>query len=359
LQEPGLRRTVERMSKGSQRQVADIRGVLRFVQQVANAGTVELVYEAALNSISENFKPDRSFVALVDSENAPPIAHAPQPGWLSDVVLSIHAGEKIVGRFVLQYDAPHAFSEHDCALIEVTAALTGFAIDRVQALDAKKKKDELVAMATHELRSPITAIMGAAFLLRSGIDDDCIRAVDMIERNVRAEVTLIEELLQVCQLEARRVELHLKTVDLVSVLEKVVEEVQPIAASRNTLLHTRFQSPLTMNGDSQRLWQIFWNLLTNSVRFAPNGKVEITAASDSTVMTVCVRDNGIGISQDQLAHIFEPFHQAHSPAEINTYGGIGLGLTIVKDLVAMHGGTISAESDGLGKGACFRVSFPG
>ena len=115
-----------------------------------------------------------------------------------------------------------------------------------------------------------------------------------------------------------------------------------------------------MNGDSQRLWQIFWNLLTNSVRFAPNGEVKISAASDSTLMTVCVRDNGTGISQDQLPHIFEPFHQAHIPAEANnTYGGLGLGLTIVKDLVAMHGGSISAESDGLGMGACFTVSFPG
>ena len=359
MQESVLHRTVEPMSKGSQRQVADMRSVLRFVQQLENAGTVAQVYEAALNSTSENFKPDRSFVALVDSENALPIAHAPQPGWLSDVVVSIHAGEKIVGKFVLQYNVPHAFSEQDCALIEVTAALTGLALDRVQAHDAKKKKDELVAMATHELRSPITAIMGAAFLLRSGIDDDRSRAVDMIERNVRAEVTLIEELLQVCQLDARKVELHLKTVDLVSVLEKVIEEVQPIAASRNTLLHTQFQRPLTMNGDSQRLWQIFWNLLTNSVRFAPNGEVAITAASDSTVMTVCIRDNGIGISQDQLPHIFEPFHQAHIPTEANTYGGMGLGLTIVKDLVAMHGGTISAESDGLGMGACFTVSFPG
>ena len=354
-----MRRTVEGMSKGSQRQVADIRSVLRFVERLANAGTVEQVYEAALNSISENFKSDRSFVALVESEKALPITHAPEPGWLSDVVVSIHAGGKTVGKFVLQYDVPHAFSETDCGLIEVTAALTGFAIDRIQALDAKKKKDELVAMATHELRSPITAIMGAAFLLRSGIDGDGIRAVEMIERNVRAEVTLIEELLQVCQLDARKVELHLKSLDLVSVLEKVIEEVQPIAASRNTLLHTQFQHPLIMNGDSQRLWQIFWNLLTNSVRFAPNGEVKITAASDSTLMTVCVRDNGIGISQDQLPHIFEPFHQAHIPVEVNTYGGMGLGLTIVKDLVAMHGGTISAESDGLGLGTCFTVSFPG
>ena len=191
--------------------------------------------------------------------------------------------------------------------------------------------------------------------IKAGSRDGLISAT---ESGCGESLKLLAELLQVCQLDARKVQLHLKSVDLVSVLEKVIEELQPIAASRNTLLHTRFQRPLTMNGDSQRLWQIFWNLLTNSVRFAPNGEVEITAALDSTVMTVCVRDNGIGISQDHLPHIFEPFHQAHIPAEANTYGGVGLGLAIVKDLVAIHGGTIAAESDGLGKGVCFRVSFP-
>ena len=346
------------MSKGSHRQVPDIHGVLQFVDQLAIAGSVEQVYATALNSVSEIFAPDRSFVALVESENAAPIAHPLKVGWLSDVVVTIHAGIEIVGKLVLQYNAPHAFSDADLTLIEVIAALTGLAIERVQAVGAQKKKDELVAMAAHELRSPLTAIMGAAFLLRSGRNDDHARALAMIDRNVRAEVTLIEELLQVCQLDARKVELHVSTLDLASVLENVVEEVQPIAAASNTLLLSEFQHPLTMDGDSQRLWQIFWNLLTNSVRFAsPNGAVEIRAAADSSLLTVCIRDNGIGISEDQLPHIFEPFRQAHIPVA-HAYTGLGLGLAIVKDLVTMHGGTVAAESDGPGKGTCFTVSFP-
>jgi signal transduction histidine kinase len=346
------------MSKGSQRHVPNIRAVLRFTEALANAGTVEQVYEAALNSISETFAPERSFVALVESENEAPVAHPLQPGWVSDVVVTIHAGGSIAGKFVLQYDVPHAFSDPDIALIEVMASLTGFAIERVKALAAKKTKDELVAMAAHELRSPLTALMGAVFLLRSERHEEHGRALEMIDRNVRAGVTLIEELLQVCQFDARKIELHRSTLDLASVLENVIEEVKPIAAASNTLLHSEFQHPLTMDGDSQRLWQIFWNLLTNSVRFAsPNGEVEVSAASDSSVLTVCIRDNGAGISQDQLPHIFKPFRQAHIPAA-HAYGGLGLGLAIVKDLVALHGGTIAAKSDGPGKGACFTVSFP-
>jgi signal transduction histidine kinase len=320
------------------------------------AGTVDQVYSTALGSIAEIFGPDRSFVALVESENAAPLAHPLKAGWLSDVVVTIHAGGAIVGKFVIQYDAPHAFSDADLALVEVMAALTGFAIERTQALGSKKKKDELIAMAAHELRSPLTAIMGAAFLLRSGRDEG--RALEMIDRNVRAEVTLIEELLQVCQLDARRVDLHISTLDLASVLENVIEEVQPIAAATNTLLLSEFERPLTMDGDSRRLWQIFWNLLTNSVRFAsPNGKVAVSAAAESSALTVCIRDNGIGISEDQLPHIFEPFRQAHIPVT-HAYSGLGLGLAIVKDLVSMHGGTVAAKSDGPGKGSCFTISFP-
>ncbi len=346
------------MSKGSQRQDSSIRTVLRFLEKLANAGTIDQVYEAALTSISEIFAPNRSFVALAESENAAPIARSLQAGWLSEVVVTIHAGGAIVGKFVLQYDVPRAFSDPDLALIDVMVALTGFAIGRAQALGAKRKKDELVAMAAHELRSPLTAIMGANFLLRSGHDGERDRALDMIDRNVRAGVTLIEELLQVCQLDARKVELHMSTLDLAPLLENVIEEVLPLAASSNTVLHSQFQRPLTMNGDSQRLSQIFSNLLTNSIRFAsPNGEVEIFAASDSSLLTVCIRDNGIGISEDQLPHIFEPFRQAHIPVA-HAYSGLGLGLAIVKDLVAMHGGTIAAESDGPGRGACFTVSFP-
>jgi len=146
--------------------------------------------------------------------------------------------------------------------------------------------------------------------------------------------------------------------DLVEVIEKVVDEFQPTAALSRTLVHADLERPLMVRGDAQRLWQIFSNLLTNSVRFAsPNGEVQITSDGGSAGTKICIRDNGIGIGHDQLPYIFERFRQAHV-AQLKPPVGLGLGLAIVKDLVTMHGGTIVAESDGPAKGACFTVSFP-
>ncbi len=113
-----------------------------------------------------------------------------------------------------------------------------------------------------------------------------------------------------------------------------------------------------VRGDARRLWQICWNLLTNCIQFAsPNGEVQIQAYNGSSVLKLCVRYNGIGISPDQLPHIFERFRRGHPP-QLKPYSGFGLGLAIVKDLVTLHGGTIVAESDGPGKGACFTVTLP-
>ncbi|HYR44655.1 MAG TPA: HAMP domain-containing sensor histidine kinase, partial [Terriglobia bacterium] len=265
-------------------------------------------------------------------------------------------------KLILQCEEIRSFSDHDAALIEIIAAQAGFAIERIQQEHATQKeqrqRDELIAMAAHELRSPLTAIVGATFIMRAGRVQDRGRALDIIERNARAQVNLIEELLSACQLDLGRVELQMSQLDLALVLEKVIEEIQPTAAANNTALHFELQRPLMVRGDAQRLWQIFSNLLTNSVRFAsPNGEVRITSDGGSAMTKVCIRDNGIGISEDQLPFIFERFRQAHPPLT-KPYVGLGLGLAIVKDLVTMHGGTIVAESDGPAKGACFTVSFP-
>src|SRR6266516_2288817 len=167
-----------------------------------------------------------------------------------------------------------------------------------------------------------------------------------------------EALLNACQLDAGRIAVEMSTLDLVAVIEKVVDEIQPTAALSRTLLHVDLERPLMVRGDARRLWQICWNLLTNCIQFAsPNGEVQIQAYNGASTVKLCVRDNGIGISQDQLPHIFERFRQGHTP-QLKSYSGLGLGLAIVKDLVILHGGTIVAESAGPGKGACFTVTLP-
>ena len=212
-------------------------------------------------------------------------------------------------------------------------------------------------MAAHELRGPLTAIIGAVHLLRTGRDGDGARAVDIVERNARAQVTLIEELLQVCQLDAGKVELKISTLDVVALLERVIEDIRPTADSNHTRVNTELHGPIMLRADARRLWQIFWNLTANSIRFCPNGELRITASLNLGKARICIQDDGTGIAKDQLPHIFERFHQGHIP-RMKSDSGLGLGLAIVKDLVTLHGGVVTAESDGPGKGACFTVTLP-
>jgi len=182
--------------------------------------------------------------------------------------------------------------------------------------------------------------------------------VDIIERNARLQLTLLEELLHACQVGAGKLELHIETLDLVPILERVIEEIQPTADGKNVVLRSTFHEPIMVRGDAQRLWQIFSNLIANSLRFAfPQTEIWITGNSELDGAKVCIKDDGLGITEDQLPHIFELFRQAHN-GRSKTAGGLGLGLAIVKDLVMLHGGTVTAESEGQGKGACFTVRLP-
>ncbi len=349
------------MFQGAQREAGNLRALLQFIRELMSADSPEDVYAAALDIVQEMFAPDRGFIALSEFVSTASNVDAPRPGFLSDVIVPIHAGDKLAGRIILQYERPRLFSDQDLAIIEIIAAQSGFVLDciyeRNTAREAQHQKDELVAMAAHELRSPLTAILGGTFLLRARREDERVRAVEMIERNARVQLTLIEELLHACQIDAGKVELQIETLDLVSVLERVTDEIQATAEGNNTTVSAELERPIMIRGDAQRLWQIFSNLVSNSVRFAsPNGKVRITGRSNSTGATICVQDDGIGISQDQLPYIFERFRQAHIP-RLKSDGGLGLGLAIVKDLVTLHGGAITATSDGLGKGACFTVKL--
>src|SRR5262249_988944 len=153
------------------------------------------------------------------------------------------------------------------ALLQLIAAQAGFAIEhlhqRQSASKAQERKDELVAMAVHELRSPLTAIVGATSILRRGRDDQRRRALEMIERNAQLEVNLIGDLLQACQFDAGQIRLQVRTLDLIPILEKVIEEIRPTAASHNTVLDAHFEDALIVPGDEQRLWQVFSNLVAN------------------------------------------------------------------------------------------------
>ena len=348
------------MAREAKRDNGDVHLLLRLIREIGTAESVEQIYASALTLVEDAFAPNHAFVALAESgvgdTNEPQL----RPGWLLDPSVPIYSGEKLMGRIMLQYDEPRGFFEHDLAMLEIIAVQAGYFIRHIQerqaANDEHRRKNELIAMAAHELRSPLTAIIGGIHLLRAGRDNENIHPVDIIERNAQAQITLLEELLQVCQLDAGKVELKIATVDVIRILERVIEDIQGTADSNNTRIKTELHGPIMLPGDARRLWQIFWNLIANSIRFCPNGELQITAGLDSGKVKICIQDDGVGIRKDQLPHIFERFRQGHVPRM--KADGLGLGLAIVNDLVALHNGTITAESDGPGTGACLTVLLP-
>jgi signal transduction histidine kinase len=343
------------MSKSVERYGNELRALRNYAETLGYACTVEQVYAFGLNVLSELFDPDTAFIVLSESDSSKQIAILPlRPGLLSEVVFPIRAGETLTGRFMLQYKKPRVFTDTDLLLIEMISLHAGAIIHQ---LHRQQQKDEVIAMAVHELRSPLAGILGGAFMARTQKDRAIEAGIAMVERNARTQAKLVDELLHVSQIDTGKVPLLLKTLDLAAVLDHVVEEAAASAAANNTSCVTSFDRPLKVKGDERRLWQIFSNLLSNAIRFAPNGVVRIGSAMEDGMVKITVIDSGAGIPREHLPHIFERFRQGQS-AKLQPHDGLGLGLSIVKDLVRMHGGTVTAGSDGLGKGANFVVCLP-
>ena len=231
---------------------------------------------------------------------------------------------------------------------------------RSEAEAANRAKDEFLATVSHELRTPLSAILGWAQVMRlKGDSDTLARAFDSIERNARHQVQLIEDLLDLSRITAGKLRLEIQPVDLGPVIGAALETVRPAAAAKAIRLGSSIQPGGTVvMGDPARLQQICWNLLSNAVKFTPS-QGEVTVAVDRTQTTASIRviDSGQGIGSDALPYIFERFRQA-DPSLTRTHGGLGLGLAIVRYLVELQGGSVTAESPGKGLGATFTVTLP-
>jgi signal transduction histidine kinase len=232
---------------------------------------------------------------------------------------------------------------------------------RREAEEASSLKDEFLMTVSHELRTPLTAIHGWARMLLGGAitEGQTVTALKTIERNARAQTRLIDDLLDVSRVVGGNLHLELRDVRVAAVVEHAVDSIRPAAAAKQITLDSRVDAGAgTVHADPERLQQIVWNLLSNAVKFTPNGgRVELHAARAGNDVHITVTDNGAGISPEFLPHVFERFRQQHV-GTTRKYGGLGLGLAIVRHLVALHGGTISAESAGEGRGATFRVRLP-
>lgn len=231
---------------------------------------------------------------------------------------------------------------------------------REAAEQANRVKDEFLAILSHELRSPLNPILGWARLLqtRSWSAEKTARALATIERNAKLQTKLIDDLLDVARILRGKLRLEMTTVNLAFVIRNAIETVQSVAHDKAIALTADLQVVGTVEGDPARLQQVVWNLLTNAIKFTPeNGQVRVQLWQDERRVHLVVTDSGIGIHPEFLPHIFESFRQKDASVT-RQFGGLGLGLSIVRYLVEAHGGTIRADSPGEGQGATFRVSLP-
>lgn len=232
---------------------------------------------------------------------------------------------------------------------------------REQAESVNRIKDEFLAVLSHELRSPLNPILGWTSLLRNGSLDvsKTTYALETIERNVKLQVQLIEDLLDISRILRGKLSLNVMPVDLNVVIKAALETVRLAAEAKSLQIQTILSPTIvTINADAGRLQQVVWNLLSNAVKFTPNGgqiTVELTIAENHAQIEVS--DTGKGINLDFLPYIFEHFRQEDG-ATTRKFGGLGLGLAIARQIVELHGGTIAASSLGLGQGATFTVKLP-
>ncbi|HKG78182.1 MAG TPA: PAS domain-containing sensor histidine kinase, partial [Pyrinomonadaceae bacterium] len=222
-------------------------------------------------------------------------------------------------------------------------------------------KDEFLALLSHELRTPLNAIVGWTQLLKNGrlnpYESD--RAIQTIDRNAKIQATIINELLDMSRIISGKLQLDLQAVDLAGVISAAIDVVRPSADAKHIeLTLTEEPEARLVFGDSGRLQQVAWNLLSNAIKFTPEqGRVDVQLLRMGTNVDLVVTDTGAGIPPEFLPYIFERFRQADT-SEKRTHGGLGLGLSIVRNLVEMHGGSVRAESKGDGCGTRFVVSLP-
>ena len=231
----------------------------------------------------------------------------------------------------------------------------------VRERQANRLKDEFLATLSHELRTPLNAILGWTKLLRSGAvpPGSAERALEKIERNAQVQARLIEDLLEISRIVSGKLRLEFRPVDLVDLCVAATESIRPTAEARGIELQRDFhRGPLPTAGDPDRLQQVVWNLLSNAVKFTPaGGVVTMTLRREGELDEIVVTDTGVGIEAEFLPNVFETFRQADA-STTRVHGGLGLGLSIVKQLVELHGGEVTAASPGAGQGATFTVRLP-
>ena len=310
---------------------------------------------------------------MAEAQNADQLRILQRLGLRSWLIVPMIGRERVLGAISFAItESDRRYGRADQGLAEAVARQAAAAIEdarlrhdaeaaRSAAESANRAKDEFLATLSHELRNPLNAMLGWARLLESGkLDEEqARRALQIILRNVDAQVRLVDDLLDMSSVISGRMRLTLQVVDLRDVIEEVLDSVRPGAAAKGLRLHALLESPgAPINGDPDRLRQVVWNLLSNAVKFTPRGgRVEIKAQRVRSHAEIVVADTGQGIHADLLPYVFDRLRQGDSTTT-RAHGGTGLGLALVRHLVELHGGSVFAESAGEGQGATFVVKLP-
>jgi PAS domain S-box-containing protein len=287
-------------------------------------------------------------------------------GLKSYMIVPLIARGRILGAITfVTAESGRQYTESDLAYAEDLARRAALAVDNArlyrEAQEANRTKDEFLATVSHELRTPLTAVLGWARILRSGGIDNATaqRALETIERNAKSQAQLVEDLLDVSRIITGKLRLEVRPVELKSVIDLSIEAIRPAAEARGVRLQV-VQDPMAgpISGDPDRLQQIVWNLLSNAVKFTPrDGRVQVRLERVRSHVEITVSDTGAGIEPEFLPFVFERFRQADGTTT-RQYGGLGLGLAIVRHLVELHGGQVHAASPGENLGSTFTVELP-
>ncbi len=299
--------------------------------------------------------------------NAPyhgmPPGHLPVRSYLA-VPVKGRSGGVIGGLFFGHSEVGRFTDQHERLAVGV-ASWASVALENARMYmsvqEASRIKDEFLASLSHELRTPLNAILGYARMLRTGMiaPDKKEKAIDTIERNATSLTQIVEDVLDISRIVSGKIRLHVQSVDFPDIVRSAIDAVAPAADAKGIRLEAMLDPQASpISGDPERLQQVLWNLLSNAVKFTNRGgKVQVRLERVNSHVEVNVSDTGIGISPEFLPHVFERFRQADAGIS-RERGGLGLGLSIARQLIEMHGGTIDASSPGPGKGSTFRIKMP-
>jgi signal transduction histidine kinase len=285
----------------------------------------------------------------------------PLRGWLA-VPLSGRDAQPM-GWIQLSEKEVGDFTAEDESLVVQLAQMTSIAVENLllnDAQEANRLKDQFLAILSHELRTPLQAMLSWSRILREpGVDHEMLpRGLEVIERNARAQTRLIEDLLDVSRIISGKLVIDKRPLCVAELVRQALEDAQPAAREKQVELRVEQAADPWIHGDATRLRQVLGNLISNGIKFTPaGGSITLGVDLEGDHARVCVRDTGNGISPDFLPHLFERFRQADS-SPTRSASGLGIGLAIVKHLVDLHGGTIRAESDGVGCGTNVVLRFP-